>query len=196
MSQLHPPPTSPRLQSLENPPLCLTPSSQSQVCPLDPSSQAPPSGCNARLKCWVPLGGSRAPSSRRQAQGQETWALFLPVTLQLLAALVGTLSTHCMRPGHCRFRRPWELVPLGMEAGQPLGSARCFCPPGRPGGPAAAPPPFLGSRGWGRAFRGPGSKPASQWGPFTPVHPSQGSLSGSSDSAAKECSVNCDLQCG
>lgn len=53
------PPLSPtrNLQGLENPPLCLTPSSLTQLCPL-----AAPSGSNACLKSWVPLGGSRAPS--------------------------------------------------------------------------------------------------------------------------------------
>lgn len=81
--------------------------------PPDPSSQPP----SARLKYWVPLGGSRAPSWPEGAGGQEAWVLFLPLTLEPLMAFLGTEARATqprLLPARASLGPPCELVRLGQ----------------------------------------------------------------------------------
>lgn len=60
------------LLCLENPPVCLTPSSLAQVCLLDPSFPVPPSGSNACLNTGFLWEEAKLSYSRRWTGGQET----------------------------------------------------------------------------------------------------------------------------
>lgn len=44
------------------------------------------------------------------AGGQETWVLFLPLTLEPPVALLGTLGTHCTGSGHWQLRHPRAIL--------------------------------------------------------------------------------------